>query len=68
MVPLATDLKILENYILVEAEGAMQALEANNQNVTTYIKLSETVRVLVLNRRCPGVLQRFPVQTNCSSW
>lgn len=63
VVPLATDLRILKNYLVVEAERAVQMLEANNEDTPAYTILLETVfcRVLLLNRRRPGELQRLPL-------
>lgn len=63
IVPLASDLKKFKNHLLTIAQSASQKLIKNNLNKLAYCKLLETVycRVLLLNRRRPGELQRLPL-------
>lgn len=61
IVPLANDLKILKEYLSKKSEEAAMRIKEGSYNVATYIQLLETVycRVLLLNRRRPGELQRI---------
>nr|CAI5831252.1 unnamed protein product [Callosobruchus analis] len=56
------DLKIFREYLTNTANSALEKLEAN-KDVEDYTLLLETVfcRVLILNRRRPGELQRLPL-------
>nr|CAI5861227.1 unnamed protein product [Callosobruchus analis] len=62
LIPLASDLKIFREYLTNTANSAFEKLEAN-KDVEDYTLLLETVfcRVLILNRRRPGELQRLPL-------
>lgn len=59
IVPLASDLRILKEYLIKRAGEALNNLENNSYNVTAYNTLLETIfcRVILLNRRRPGELQ-----------
>lgn len=61
IVPLANDLKILKDYLTKKSAEASNKIKEGSYNVSTYIQLLETVycRVLLLNRRRPGELQRI---------
>lgn len=61
IIPLATDLKLLKDYLLKKAQAEIEKLENNTHNIKSYIGLLETIycRVLLLNRRRPGELQRL---------
>lgn len=63
IVPLANDLKCLKNYLITTASNAATMLTQsdNSLNCLAYDQLLETVfcRVLLLNRRRPGELQRL---------
>ncbi|XP_064071887.1 uncharacterized protein LOC135193415 [Vanessa tameamea] len=61
IVPLANDLKILKEYLNKRSLEAAKSIKEGLQNIATYIELLETVycRVLLLNRRRPGELQRI---------
>ncbi|OWR44608.1 putative alternative oxidase [Danaus plexippus plexippus] len=63
IVPLANHLKILKEYLGKKSEEAANKIKEGLFNVSTYIQLLETVycRVLLLNRRRPGELQRIKV-------
>jgi hypothetical protein len=63
LVPLATDLKLLKDFLISKAKTSIEELKVNSSNQNAYITLLETVycRVLLLNRRRPGELQRFPL-------
>lgn len=65
MVPLANDLKQLNEYLNSKAESAVQNLLINGEDKESYIILLETTfcRVLILNRRRPGELQRLYLHT-----
>lgn len=60
LVPLACDLKLLRDFLISKANSAIESLN-NNGGVSHYKELLETVfcRVLLLNRRRPGELQRL---------
>ncbi|XP_045462442.1 uncharacterized protein LOC123672385 [Harmonia axyridis] len=61
IIPLAKDLKLMKNYLTTEADKAKQKLSSENENKSAYKVLTETVycRVLLLNRKRPGELQRL---------
>lgn len=63
MVPLASDLKLVKEYLTEKANAAVKILLNCDINKEAYITLLETVfcRVLLLNRRRPGELQRLPL-------
>lgn len=63
IVPLATDLKLLKDYITKVANNAASKLAVCSNNVCAYRRLMETIfcRVLLLNRKRPGELQRLPL-------
>lgn len=65
IVPLATDIKILKNYLEKKGEKEASKLNSNNTDVDSYRGLLETVfcRVLLLNRKRPGELQRMLLST-----
>lgn len=65
VVPLASDLKLLKEYLISKATEALKDLENNSHNVTAYNTLTETIfcRLILLNRRRPGELQRMLVHT-----
>ncbi|KAK4886596.1 hypothetical protein RN001_002867 [Aquatica leii] len=60
IVPLASDLKLLKSYLISKATSAVKALN-NKVDVSNYTVLLETIfcRVILLNRRRPGELQRL---------
>ncbi|CAG9825705.1 unnamed protein product [Phaedon cochleariae] len=61
LVPLATDLKHLKDFLIKTANSAAEALSNGNKDRNSYVTLLETVfcRVMLLNRRRPGELQRL---------
>lgn len=65
IVPLAADLKLLKDHLIKVANTAATQLNINNKNETAYIRLIETIfcRIILLNRRRPGELQRFLLHT-----
>ncbi|XP_074026283.1 uncharacterized protein isoform X1 [Leptinotarsa decemlineata] len=65
IVPLASDLKVLKQYLIDSAKRATEKLNTNNLDAIAYNLLVETIycRVLLLNRRRPGELQRMLLQT-----
>lgn len=65
IVPLASDLKLLKNYLILKAEEAIRELNQNPLNVNAFNTLLETIfcRVILLNRRRPGELQRMLLHT-----
>ena len=75
MLPLASDLKLLKDYLIGKAKAAVSELHVNSGSLQAYNMLLETIycRLLLLNRRRPGELQRFPLETyktavNYSIW
>lgn len=60
IVPLASDLKLLKNYLIATATSAIKNLEKEPSH-RVYVTLVETVfcRLVLLNRRRPGELQRL---------
>lgn len=71
IVPLATDVKKLKDYLVTSANLAAAKLNANLLDKAAYFTLIETIycRLLLLNRRRPGELQRlyFKTYENCSN-
>lgn len=65
IVPLASDLKLLKNYLVSNAQKALQILEKKPKDLGAYNTLLETIfcRVILLNRRRPGELQRMLLST-----
>ncbi|KAK9709410.1 hypothetical protein QE152_g26654 [Popillia japonica] len=65
IVPLASDLKLLKDYLIKVANNSIIALNKNSNDQKAYTNLLETVfcRVVLLNRERPGELQRFPLHT-----
>lgn len=63
IVPLANDLKILKEYLNKKSLDVAIKIKEGLQTTETYTQLLETVycRVLLLNRRRPGELQRITV-------
>ncbi|XP_044752036.1 uncharacterized protein LOC123311961 [Coccinella septempunctata] len=64
LVPLAGDLKLLKNCLLKKAEEAILNLNTN-KDAKSYLNLLETIycRLVLLNRRRPGELQRLSLET-----
>ncbi|KAL1510052.1 hypothetical protein ABEB36_004708 [Hypothenemus hampei] len=62
IVPLASDLKLLKEFLCLKANDAVNKLQVES-DLTSYKILLEIVycRVLILNRRRPGELQRLPL-------
>nr|CAI5855958.1 unnamed protein product [Callosobruchus analis]CAI5860464.1 unnamed protein product [Callosobruchus analis] len=71
IIPLASDLKLLMNYLLDIAKQNIEKLQTDTRDAITYNNLVETVlcRVILLNRRPPGKLQRMLLDTymNCGN-
>ncbi|XP_012549781.2 uncharacterized protein LOC105842288 [Bombyx mori] len=69
IVPLASDLKLLKEHLTKLANSSTSKLQHTDLNVTAYIDLMETIfcRVLLLNRRRPGELQRLLLDTYISA-
>ncbi|XP_050516338.1 uncharacterized protein LOC126891198 [Diabrotica virgifera virgifera] len=63
IVPLASDLKLLKEYLTRKAKNARENLLKENKNKSHYITLLKCVycKILLLNRRRPGELQRLPL-------
>lgn len=63
IVPLAGDLKLLKDFLTAKANATVAELHRNNDNIEQYRVLQEVTycRVILLNRRRPGELQRLPV-------
>lgn len=61
IVPLSSDLKILRDYLLESATKAVERLQITNKDVSAYNILVDTIycRVILLNRKHPGELQRM---------
>lgn len=70
IVPLASDLILLKQHLVKIAEAALKKLKENKKDEVAYNSLTESVycRVLLLNRKRPGELQRMLLHTylNCS--
>lgn len=69
LIPLASDLKLLKDCLIQKAESALSDLKKNNHDAKAYNTLLETVycRILLLNRRRPGELQRLFTSTYMSA-
>ncbi|CAG9829822.1 unnamed protein product [Diabrotica balteata] len=69
LVPLASDLKLLKNYLIEKSKIAVLKLLESNDDEDAYLTLLNTVycRLMLLNRRRPGELQRLLVQTYISA-
>ncbi|CAG9827845.1 unnamed protein product [Diabrotica balteata] len=69
IVPLASDLKLLKQHLVTEADKALQVLKIDSHNVAAYNTLLETIycRVILLNRKRPGELQRMLLDTYVKS-
>lgn len=65
IVPLARDIKLLKDYLTKDGAEAANKLKNNNANVKAYRDLLELVycRVLLLNRKRPGELERLLLAT-----
>lgn len=65
IIPLASDLKIFKNFLIKESDSAANAVLADKMSIPKYSKLLELIfcRVLLLNRRRPGELQRVLLDT-----
>lgn len=63
LLPLASDLKLLKEYLITTGNTAAKNLQKTNNDVDAYNTLMETIfcRVLLLNRRRTGELQRLPL-------
>ncbi|KAI4463231.1 hypothetical protein MML48_4g00000646 [Holotrichia oblita] len=61
LVPLASDLKLFKEYLIKTANSAVMLLEKNDKDQNAYAQLTETIfcRVILLNRKRPGELQRL---------
>nr|CAI5850830.1 unnamed protein product [Callosobruchus analis] len=69
--PLASDLKLLMIYLLDIAKQNIEKLQTDTRDATAYNNLVETIfcRVILLNRRRPGKLQRMllDIYMNCGN-
>uniref|UniRef100_A0A2A4JQQ9 Uncharacterized protein n=1 Tax=Heliothis virescens TaxID=7102 RepID=A0A2A4JQQ9_HELVI len=65
LVPLATDLKLLKGHLLKKVQTCREAIKAKVATKTHYCDMVESIycRVLLLNRRRPGELQRVLLST-----
>ncbi|CAH0552474.1 unnamed protein product [Brassicogethes aeneus] len=65
LVPFANDLKLLKDCLINKANMALCKLKENTSDEKSYIILMETIysRIILLNRRRPGELQRLLVNT-----
>lgn len=65
IIPLANDLKLLKNYLTRKASEAYSALSRNSADKYAFSTLLETVycRLILLNRKRPGELQRMYLHT-----
>lgn len=65
IVPLASDLKLLKEHLTKLANISSSKLQKTEYDVAAYTDLMETIfcRVLLLNRRRPGELQRLLLDT-----
>lgn len=63
IVPLASDLKLLKDFLTVQSTNAVEKLMENDKNVEAFNILLETIycRIILLNRKRPGELQRILV-------
>lgn len=69
IVPLASDLKLLKEYLVSKAKTAFAKLQECHTDIQAYVTLLETVycRLVLLNRRRPGELQRLSLQMYISA-
>lgn len=65
IVPLASDLKLLKEHLTLKADNAAFRLSNNRNDAKAYGELLETIycRIILLNRKRPGELQRLLVST-----
>nr|CAH7765631.1 unnamed protein product [Callosobruchus chinensis] len=65
IVPLAADLRTFRDYLIEQSNKAFQDLEKNTKNLKAFNLLQETVfcRILLLNRKRVGELQRIKLDT-----
>ncbi|KAL4718947.1 hypothetical protein ACJJTC_005242 [Scirpophaga incertulas] len=65
LVPLAADLKLLKEYLIKKVEACRKAIKTKIANKTHYCDMVESIycRILLLNRRRPGELQRVLLNT-----
>uniref|UniRef100_A0A8D8TJ13 Uncharacterized protein n=1 Tax=Cacopsylla melanoneura TaxID=428564 RepID=A0A8D8TJ13_9HEMI len=65
IIPLASDLKILKDYLLKESKLAMENLSNSPTDKKAYVNLVELIftQVLLLNRKRPGELERLQIET-----
>lgn len=61
LIPLASDLRMFKEYLINIANSAVKKIEANNSDQEAYLLILETIycRVIFLNKRRPGELQRM---------
>ncbi|XP_044765392.1 uncharacterized protein LOC123321723 [Coccinella septempunctata] len=69
IVPLAEDLKILKQYLISKAKTVISSLRSDPHDKIAYKILLETIycRIILLNRKRPGELQRLLLQTYLNS-
>nr|CAI5851676.1 unnamed protein product [Callosobruchus analis] len=69
IVPLASDLKLMRDYLLTLADKSIKSLCIDSKDASAFNILVETIycRVLLLNRKRPGELQRMLLQTYLNS-
>lgn len=69
IMPLATDLKLLKDCLINKANVSITKLQKDGNNEKAYTSLLETIycRLLLLNRRRPGELQRLFIKTYISA-
>ncbi|CAH0550878.1 unnamed protein product [Brassicogethes aeneus] len=69
IVPLADDLKKLKQHLIERAKASIEILKINPTNKEAFITLIETIycRVILLNRKRPGELQRISVHAYSSN-
>ncbi|KAK9703848.1 hypothetical protein QE152_g29059 [Popillia japonica] len=65
IVPLASDIKLLKEYLITKSKEALNKLNHSPTDIDAYNVLMETIfcRIIILNRRRPGELQRMLVHT-----
>lgn len=68
IVPLASDLKLLKDHLILKAKEALRLLQQDSGNAVAFNNLLETIycRTILLNRKRPGELQRMLVHTYSS--
>lgn len=61
IVPLANNLRLLKDFLISKANDALSAFQKNPTDEKAYRILMETIycRIILLNRRRPGELQRL---------